>query len=562
MFKQGNKNVFILFFLTACFFSCRNEYGIIYKIFNSSFKTFTPLTVKGSRLDTSLIGSYLLDNEIALHIERSDSINYQLIFMPSYISDEKITLRAYLSDFKNERYLNVMGPDYHYLIFRLNTSGNAFVLQELSNAIEKKYPEKFVLDLIREGNHLHDSVFFTIPLKKISKNEAMAFCRSQLIKQVRDIQTFYKFAGIFPQDSSLSDLKNQAIKNTLAGFTSVEKVQQVARKYPDLKSAAQIRSRSICYTTKNCVDYLRFYPETKNKDSLIDKAFYFAKDDTDFALLISEFPNHTDLSRIMTMLFYSLNSKKKIKRQPNDVYEKISKEKKFIDLVAALKTFERIPYHEIKFNKLSYAVTKPSAEILNRISYTIEELNRGKKTLHDLYIFVQCQDFPSELPRSEIINFKISVNRAIQLKQFFSANKYNGLKFHFIPVGRGLENKDTSGSSVRITLNIYEAEKYKSKFVKQCFRHFGVVIPTTNGEFVTETYLPDNELENYCFEILKKSLKENPKTQMRLLPCHFVDETCANGNPDFSRVNARFYSLFLDRKLRKREPEEFTIPVE
>jgi hypothetical protein len=561
------KSGLILFFFSTLivsliFLSCKKDYGIVYKIFNSAFKSDAPLTAKPSEIDTSLIGSYILGNEITVSIEKMDSAFYEISFLPSYLRDEKKTLYAFISEIRNQKYLNIRSLDYQYLFFKINNQGDSILFEELSNKANKLFGEEITLELIRKGIKLPDSVFFPVPLIKVEKHTATNFSKNKLSTQIRDIQSYYKFAELFPNDSSLPILKKTAIQKTLAGYYSIEKLQKLIRQYPEFKDPAALRARSLCYTTKNCVDFMKFYPYDLNHDSLTDKAFQLAANEDDYILLINEFPLHALATSMMAKLYFSNDSKKKIKEEKLEMHVKNSSKGLIGQVNSAIKTFDRIPFEQIKFNNKSYVATSSGNEMLDKISYTIKELNKDKKILHDIYILVQCRDFSIKNTHAEMINFRISINRAIQLKKKLGDGKLNNTKFHFIPIGVGSDIKDSSGSFVRFTLNPFEAERYRSRFVKQCFRFMGVVIPGLNGEFASEDYLPDPELENYCFDLLKKNLQKNPSSQIKIIPCHFIDEKLANGNNDYQRVYARFSSLFVDRKLRKRSPEEFMIPIE
>ena len=543
-------------------YSCSREYGIVYKIFNSAFKSYTPLSLRPAPLDTNLLGAYILNNEIAVLIEQKDSVSCSVSFLPNYIGDEKKILPGFICDFKNRKYLNIKSPDYHYLFFRISYPKDSLVLDELTGKVNKLFNEKNILELIQKGTDLPDTVFYKLPLRKVKESIAVDFTRRQLLPQVRDIKSFYRFAAIFPNDPKLQEIKQTAIEKTLAGYTSVEKLQQLIIQYPELSTPAQKRAKSICYTTKNCIDFLRVYPDVLNKDSLVEKAFQFAGDDKDYTLLIDKFPHHRQTTRVMALLYFYLKKQNKMQSDNELSFENYSSNEVFSNVVEAIKTFNRIPFHEMKFNRYSYAITKPGREMLDRICYTLKETNRKKEVLHDVFVLVQCREFENKSSKADVINFRISVNRAIQLKKMLSAYKFNNLNFHFIPVGVGLDHRDSSRFTVRFTLNPLEAEKYKVRFIKQCFYFNGIVIPGLNKELITDFYLPEPELENYCFEFLKKKLEDDPKAQLYSIPCHFVDAQLADGNNEYQRVYARFYSLFLEGKLRKRNPEEFMFPAE
>ena len=556
------KLIIVFFFTGLVFFSCKNEFGILYKIFNYSFKSYTPLNNRSEVIDSNLIGSYILDNEIALMIQHGDTSSYSVTILPSFLSDQKKNLTAFISECKGIKYLNLKSPDYHYLIFKMISRSDTVELYELTSKVNKLFNEKTTVDLIQKGAQLPDSVFFKLPIKKVSKSIALEFSRNQLQPQARDIQSYYKYAAIFPEDTILPKLRATAIKKTLASYSSVEKLKQLTAKYPELKSHVKERSKEICNSTKNCIDFIKFYPNELNQDSVINKAFELASGQDDYVQLLNEFPSHNGSAQIFLKLYYFSKSKKNVNRDKNNLIDKYSMNKNFVKINEAIKTLERIPIDVVKFNAQSYSITKSGREMLDRICFTLQDLNKDKNILPDVYVMVQCREFTEENSKKDIINFRTSVNRAINLRKLISEYQFNGMKFHFIPVGKGIDEADSSNSYVRFTLDPFESERYNKKFVRQCFQFRGIVIPTINGEFITVDYISEPELENYCYDNIKSKLSQNPKVELKILPCHFVDEPASNGNPDYQRVYTRFYSLFLEGKLRKREPEDFMIPME
>jgi hypothetical protein len=561
--RLRSHRLFILFFISGLvFFSCKTEYGILYKIFNYSFKSYTPLNNRSNFIDSNLIGSYILDKEVALIIEHADTSSYSVTILPSYLTDQKKTLSAFVSEFKGNKYLSLRSPDYHYLIFKLEYRSDTMLLSELTSKVNKLFNERTTVDIIQKGGQLPDSVFLKIPIKKVGNATAIEFAKNQLQPQVRDIQSYYKYAAIFPSDTLLNKIRETAIKKMLASYSSVEKLKQLTAKYPELSPDVKIRSKQLCYSTKNCIDFIKFYPNELNQDSLIDKAFEFASGHDDYSLLINEFPNNSKSAKMFLNLYFSSKSKKNYNRVKNELVEKYAANKTFMAVTEAIKIIDRIPDDILKFNLHSYSITKGGHEMLERICFTLQDLNKDRNVLNDIYVLVQCREFSEEISKKEIINFRMAVNRAISLRKLISEYKFNGLNIHFIPVSKAIYESDSSSSFVRFTLDPFEADRFSKRFVKQCFQFRGIIIPSVKGEFITGDYIEEPELENFCYENLKRKLDQNPKAEIKILPCHFVDEISSNGNQDYQRVYTRFFSLFLDGKLRKREPEEFMIPLE
>ncbi len=542
---------------------CKNNYGILYTIFNVSYKNWKPLDNKKEAINEKIIGEYLVANERALQIEKKDSLTYSIRFLPLYLKEGVKELEGFITTLNNKQYLNVFTDDVSYLFFRLDEKGDSTEFNLLTNQAERYAEGADLAEWLRKGGVFPDTshALFNLPLRKTASGEAVEFCKSKLRPQVTDLSTFRLYNQIFPQDEKTEELRAKGIEGSVTRTSSVVKLYKLGQDYPYAAARAKQRAREVCYTTQNCVDYLTLYPDDTSRDTLIELAFQDAMSESDYRLLIKKFPANERVIKVMTSLYFIERKRCKSDNDVRALNAKYKSDTLFSNVIDAVQIFDRIPFNEIKFNRSSYVLTKDSKELLNKILFSISEINKERVLVKDIFVTVNSDLVPPHYANADHINFRSSVNRTLTIKKYITAAGIKNVNFHFIPGGTASNRDSVSDGVVTITLDEKLGEEYKSRFLKLCLSKKGISYADANRELVTSTYIREEDLENYCLEVILENLKENEHAQVKIIPANFLLTEFKNDLPESEQVYLHFLTAFEENKIRKRHPEEFILDM-
>ncbi|MBC7864636.1 MAG: hypothetical protein IAF38_16810 [Bacteroidia bacterium] len=563
--KKSIAFVLLLIAGGVIFNSCKKNTGIIFKIFNLGYKAYTPLEKKSEFVYEGLLGEYLVANERALLINRIDNETYRIRFLPSFLSEDTKELTGFITTLNNRKYLNLYTDDSNYLLFRIDTLGDSISIKLLTHQITNYTKDVDLKSWLKKDGNIPDSsvALLQLPSVKMKEGAAEDWSKNQLRLQVRDIEGYYRFEKIFPDDHNLEELKKMAIEKTVNRANKVSVLYQLMQKYPESKNEVIERARTVCTTTQNCLDFISYFPEIAVKDSVTDKAFRYARTETDYRILMEKFPDHKKTPVIMSKLYYEEKSKCLNENELGALKIKYSNNAAFIRTMNAIREFEKISFAEVQFNKYSYLLSKNSKEIIDRALLFISETNREKQKLTDVFVIVNCNLVDAKEPHSGLINFKQSLNRSLSLKKFISSNPPKNVVFHFIPCGSGGINDSLTDGSVKFILSAKAAEEYKSRFLKLCFSHKRkIIVPDVNREYVADTYVREEELENYLCTRLVAKLKADKKSDIKILPANFWEEEYGKELPEFEEVRMVIInSFYAEKKLRRKNPGDYVLDV-
>jgi hypothetical protein len=558
--------LYILVFaaIASCIQSCKKNTGILYKIFSLGHKTYEPLEKAQEAVFAPLAGDYMLANERPMRITIRDARNYEIKFLPAWLSEDQKILSGHVTTLNKKKYLNVYTDDDNYLLFRIDSLRDSVILLLLTHKVMHYTKGATLKEYLKTDGAFPDTgnVLFKIPMEKMKEGAAEDWSKGKLQPQIRDIASYYKYEKVFPKDSSLARLKKEAIFKTLSKTNNVAAINNLVRQFPEIREDAKARAKLVCTTTQNCLDYISCFPEDAIRDSTVDKAFRTAKTEADYRALIAKFPDNRKIPSVMMRLYFEEKSRCKNIQEEEALAKKYPDQPLMLKVIKAAQEFGKLPFDEIKFNTSSWILTKESPGKLEKILLFISEANRDKNIISDVYVSVNCKIVPSIEPKCGKINFRHSLNRMVSIKKIISANPPKNVRFHYIPAGQAPGNDTISDGSVKFILSAKQADELKARFVKLCFAwKKDFVVPDASGEYISDTYVREPELENYICNVMAERLLLDKKANFKIIPPNFWYPQFAKDLPEFDLVRAGFFDCLDEKKLRRKKPADYVIEL-
>lgn len=551
---------------------CNRSNDLLSRMYQRAHKSYSPLTTKKEPIYTPLVGSWLLGNERYLVIGKEDAQTYQFKFLSNQLDGNDIIYNGYITTIAGKKFLNMLGYESNYMFFKVgkDSEGSMSMLMISNDHDEKVRTAGGLFNYLQKNANLSDtsSLWYEISLEKLSNEELEKQLMEKFRYQVREVSDYELYAKRFPKDPTLPEMREKAIKYSIDASHSVKDMMYTADKYPEIKPYALIKAKKKCTNTDWCIEYVDYFPNDPAKDSIIEVAFREAETKNDYNDLLKAFPNHPKAAGLDFKI-----ANEEYKRVISGYFNKYDEERMQRDYATrpdilnyfnTMRMMGNISMDEGSFVSKSYILTQKGMSTIDQFMQLVKLMNQKTKVVNDIYLVVES-NYSFNLATEDLINFRLSANRCIAVKQFIQSRYGNTVNVHLIPNGKNKLADPLIKEKAKFFIADNQVEKEKSKFYSACYDlKQTVIIPDASREMMNTEYVRDEELEFYLLGALANEIKlyKSKQEYSKVIPENHWDSKYEKIQPGFHEFKEKILATAIVGKIENKQIPLFVIKSE
>jgi hypothetical protein len=549
--------VIIALFIVCCAGKCKNgSNDFLARLYNQAYKSYSPLKATKEPLYKPLIGYWNLMDDRPLVVSQIDETTYEFKFLSPYLRSEDIVYDAQVNTIAGNKYISMKGYSGNYMFFKMKAEDeDAINFFMLTGDVSEEIGDKSLAQFIISHPKLSDTSHFysKLTLTRLSEQGAKEMQMAKVKGGVQDISDYETYAGRFPDDPGLAELRTKALDYSITHARSVPELFSLSGRYPEASDKARAFAKKGCNSTEWCVDYLTTYPDETAKDSILNVAFDRAKEGKDYKYLLQSFPTHSRAGKVILSLALEETQKLKSEKSQAEFEEEYVKIPSVIVMVNTIRIFNNFQLDEHSFVTNSYVLSAKGKSELDKVASIITNVNKDNIIIGDLYVMLEGNyDYGLEKEKS---NFLQTANKCLSIRNYFESKGIKEVAIHVIPRGMAKENTSLTMEEGKITVDPSTAAEWQTDFYSKCYSlKQSDIIPGADKSSDLDHYLRVPELENYMLQQFIKQipLYKNKQAYERVIPPNYWNEEYKISQPGFEEFRVLLLQAAKKNKLKKK----------
>ena len=255
------RNKHLLIFLSVFLFCTaercnRGNSDLMTRLYQMAQTSREPLSQKKEQIFNPLLGGWLIGQEKYVIVKKKEDAKMEFTFLSDDLKESDIVYTGSITTINGNKYLNLLAYEGNYMYFKIDShEQDNLDVRMITYHITNKLNGNTIYTYLQK-NKIEDTCmfFYKVAFEKMNANLILYKQKSLFKNQVYKIEDYEKFATKYPNDSSLIELKNKALDNSIKSAYSINSLIEISNKYPEIAKKAEDFAFKNCISTLWCID--------------------------------------------------------------------------------------------------------------------------------------------------------------------------------------------------------------------------------------------------------------------------------------------------------------------